>query len=97
MPACLDVQEWRASTREEIVEFVRNSGKSGRKSRHLLAVRQHLRPVDVYSYLRARFGTPNGISFATNNSIKPDGSLMGQIQTLATPMRTVQIGMKLQW
>ena len=43
------------------------------------------------------FGTPNGISFATNNSIKPDGSLMGQIQTLATPMRTVQIGMKLQW
>jgi hypothetical protein len=43
------------------------------------------------------FGTPNGISFATNNSIKPDGSLMGQIQTLATPMRTVQVGMKLQW
>lgn len=43
------------------------------------------------------FGTPNGIGFAANNSIKPDGSLMGEIRTLATPMRTVQVGMKLQW
>ena len=43
------------------------------------------------------FGTPNGISFATNNSIQPDGSLMGEIRSLATPMRTVQVGMKLQW
>ena len=43
------------------------------------------------------FGTPNGVSFANNNSIKPDGSLMGEIRTLATSMRTVQLGMKLQW
>jgi hypothetical protein len=51
----------------------------------------------INAFNRPFFGTPNGISFATNNSIKPDGSLMGQIQTLATPMRTVQVGMKLQW
>ena len=43
------------------------------------------------------FGNPNGIGFATNNSIKPDAPLMGQIQTLAAPMRTVQVGLKLQW
>lgn len=60
MPICLNVQDWRASTRSEIVEFLARSDKPGRKKRHLLAVRRHLKPVDVYSYLRARFGTPNG-------------------------------------
>jgi len=31
------------------------------RKRHVLTIRTHLRPVDVYSYLKARFGEPNGI------------------------------------
>src|SRR5207249_4823888 len=60
-PACLDVERWRASTPQEMVEYF-----SGKRSPHegpsgsILIIRKHLRPVDVYAYLRARFGEPNG-------------------------------------
>jgi hypothetical protein len=36
----------------------------------VLTVRAHLRPVDVYAYLRARFGEPNGIQ----NFLRKDDS-----------------------
>ena len=36
----------------------------------MLIVRTHLRPVDVYAYLRARFGQPNGIQ----NFLRKDDS-----------------------
>jgi hypothetical protein len=60
-PACLDVEKWRASTPQEMVEYFSakrspNEGPSG----SILIIRKHLRPVDVYAYLRARFGEPNG-------------------------------------
>jgi hypothetical protein len=41
------------------------------------------------------FGDPNGIGFATVNSIVPDGVRMGEVRGLRTPMRIVQFGMKL--
>jgi hypothetical protein len=41
------------------------------------------------------FGDPNGISFTTNDSIVPDGARMGEIQSLRTPMRIIQFGLKL--
>ena len=43
------------------------------------------------------FGNPNGIGFATSNSITPDTPRMGEIRSLETPMRTVQVGLKLSW
>jgi hypothetical protein len=41
------------------------------------------------------FNAPNGIGFATNNSIVPDGTRMGEIRSLRTPMRIIQFGLKL--
>jgi len=41
------------------------------------------------------FGTPNGISFATPNSIVPDGTRMGEIRSLRLPMRVIQFGAKI--
>jgi hypothetical protein len=43
------------------------------------------------------FGTPNGIGFVSNNSVIPDGTRMGEIRALETPMRTAQAGLKLYW
>ncbi len=43
------------------------------------------------------FGNPNGIGFSSTNSITPDTPRMGEIRSLATPMRTVQVGLKLFW
>jgi hypothetical protein len=43
------------------------------------------------------FGAPNGISFATPNSLAPDGPRMGEIRSLEAPMRTMQLGLKLLW
>lgn len=61
MANCLDVPNWRKSSRDELTAFLGSSKPSTERVRDLLAVRNHLRPVDVYSYLRARFGVPNGI------------------------------------
>ncbi|NEW99191.1 hypothetical protein [Rhodopseudomonas sp. BR0G17] len=61
MTACLNVEEWCKSTRDEVLKFaVKKRSKAEEGKTNFLAVRQHLRPVDVYSYLRARFGEPNG-------------------------------------
>lgn len=70
MAACLNIEEWRASTRTEVLEFLDQSGKAGEGKRQLLAVHRKLRPVDVYSYLRARFGEPNGFQ----NVLRKDDS-----------------------
>ena len=62
MPACLDVLSWRLSTPKEMLAFLGDGKDKGdKRKRHLLTVRTHLRPVDVYTYLKARFGEPNGI------------------------------------
>jgi hypothetical protein len=70
MVACLDVQAWRVSTRDEVSEFLKASGQRSTGKRQLLAIRTHLRPVDVYAYLRVRFGEPNGFQ----NFLRKDDS-----------------------
>lgn len=61
MPACLDVQSWRLSTPKEMLSFLGDGREKGdKRNRHSLTVRTRLRPVDVYTYLKARFGEPNG-------------------------------------
>ncbi len=42
-----------------------------------------------------QFGQPNGISFANNDSIIPDGVRSGEIRSLRQPMRIFQFGLKL--
>jgi hypothetical protein len=60
-PSCLNIQGWRASTPEEVLEyFDPDQPREGRQTRHMLVVRSHLRPIDLYCYLVARFGQPNG-------------------------------------
>ncbi len=56
---CLDIISWRIPTKEELRAFMKADARSKRK-RSVLAVRYHLSPVDVYCYLKARFGEPNG-------------------------------------
>ncbi len=63
---CADVVSWRAATKIEVLAFLKSRGSSAkgkrkRKNSSVLAVRQHLRPVDVYCYLKARFGEPNSL------------------------------------
>jgi hypothetical protein len=70
MATCLKVEEWRASTRAEIAEFLSNSKKPNERVRETLAVRVKLKPVDVYAYLKARFGEPNGFQ----NLLRKDDS-----------------------
>jgi hypothetical protein len=62
---CLDVQSWRAFTPEEHRHWMedvlaRAEKKRRREKTSFLAVRQSLSPVDIYCYLKARFGEPNG-------------------------------------
>lgn len=60
----LDLSCWRTATREEVTKSLQKErpklplAKRGRT--RALVVRSRLRPVDVYAYLRARFGQPNG-------------------------------------
>jgi hypothetical protein len=71
MTDSLNLDAWRASTREEVVDFVdRDRSKEARRHRSTLVVRTHLRPVDVYTYLVARFGQPNGFQ----NFLRKDDS-----------------------
>src|ERR1700741_2926043 len=68
-PKCLDVVSWRIPTKEEFRAFMRADAQE-RRRRSLLAVRHHLSPVDVYCYLKARFGEPNGFQ----NRLRKDTS-----------------------
>jgi hypothetical protein len=60
MLECLNVVNWRASTKEEVLQWIDVNGTRAKGSRHLLIIRSQLRPVDMYCYLVARFGNPNG-------------------------------------
>jgi len=65
-PAVLDVAAWRKATPKELVAMLKDKRKPGeakpapRGRLKALVFRAKLKPVDVYAYLRARFGTPNG-------------------------------------
>lgn len=70
MAQCLEVQAWRKATPEEVLQF--NEGKRERKGApgdHLI-IRSKLTQVDVYAWLRARFGVPNGFQ----NFLRSDSS-----------------------
>jgi hypothetical protein len=70
-PKCLDVKSWRTPTKEETLAWI-ESKKAGEKrpKPSALMVRQQLSPVDVYCYLKARFGEPNGFQ----NWLRQDSS-----------------------
>jgi hypothetical protein len=68
MAKCLDIVSWQASTPAEIREFL-DPDRHGAKG-ETLVVRTYLKPVDVYSYLVARFGQPNGVQ----NLLRSDSS-----------------------
>jgi hypothetical protein len=63
---CMDVPSWRVFTKEEMRTYLKDTLKpSGSKDRashykSILAVRRAFSPVDMYCYLKARFGKPNG-------------------------------------
>ena len=74
VPGLLDFSSWRIATREEVARSLdrgRTKQPPEKKGRtRFLVVRSRLRPVDVYAYLRARFGEPNGIQ----NMLRSDDS-----------------------
>lgn len=43
------------------------------------------------------FGSPNSVGFTSPNSVVPDAPRMGEIRSLEAPMRTMQLGIKLNW
>ncbi|WP_426017216.1 hypothetical protein [Brevundimonas sp. DWR2-3-1b1] len=65
----LDVAAWRPATRDEFKAMLdkrRGQTSAPRKKRakptgSSLAVRTHLTTLDMYSYLKAKFGPPNGL------------------------------------
>lgn len=61
MPKCLDISTWRPATRDELLEIVEGYKNRTAKKGSSLIVRSSMKPVDVYAYLRVRFGQPNGI------------------------------------
>jgi hypothetical protein len=79
---CVDVPSWRVATKKELLLYYKRLGGRRKRKRRAktarrimrqgsyLAVRQNLSPVDVYSYLRARFGQPNGFQ----NFLRKDDS-----------------------
>lgn len=76
-PKCLDVVSWRLPTKEEVrrlmhrvTDNLNQRGAEGSRKTSTLAVRHHLSPVDVYCYLKGRFGQPNGFQ----NFLRRDAS-----------------------
>jgi hypothetical protein len=63
---CVDIQSWRVFTREEMRAYLESTvqqtkaAASRSRYRSILATRRTFSPVDMYCYLKARFGKPNG-------------------------------------
>jgi len=73
--ACLDLRTWRVPTPEELrthfaLPDYPGAGKKQRSRPSALVVRNRLAPVDVFCYLKARFGEPNGFQ----NFLRSDSS-----------------------
>jgi hypothetical protein len=72
----MDVESWRAFTKPEMREYLeelrKRTGNTDRGPHYktVLAVRQQLSPVDMFCYLKARFGEPNGVQ----NILRSDSS-----------------------
>jgi len=66
----LDLRSWRKATGTEISAWLKSKeGTTGESGRSLI-VRKSIRPVDMYCYMKARFGEPNGIQ----NLLRKDDS-----------------------
>ena len=68
-PRSVQVKTWRIYTKEELLAYVEKlqakystSAKrgKGKKRGDILAIRDKISTVDMYCYLKARFGEPNG-------------------------------------
>jgi hypothetical protein len=63
---CLDVPSWRVFTKKEMRTYLHETVKpkdvrdDASRFGSILAVRRAFSPVDMYCYLKARFGEPNG-------------------------------------
>jgi hypothetical protein len=73
VPKCVDVAAWRVASRQEQLshlEQLRDTKRWRRKRKGgTLAVREKISPVEMYCYLRARFGRPNGfMTFVKNHA-----------------------------
>lgn len=67
----VNVANWVRATPQDVVAFYKpKSEKRKPNPTGFLIVRTHLKPVDIYAYLRARFGTPNGFQ----NMLRKDDS-----------------------
>lgn len=72
-----DFGNWTAPTKLEVVqglsEHERGSKKrQSKRSGDILVVRSRLKPLDVYAYLKARFGEPNGFLTMIKNQEDSD-------------------------
>lgn len=106
--SCLDVQGWRAFTKREMHDYLEGvlarsrARRTGAPSRlqSLLVVRNQLSPVDMFCYLKARFGEPNGFQNflrddSSDNWIHWDFNLKagGEVIWVAGTYREVHLGL----
>ncbi len=66
----LDPENWRAASPKELIHHYHVKIKSKKYRASEIFFEKYLSPVDVYTYLKARFGEPNGFS----NFLKSRGS-----------------------
>lgn len=63
-PRCIDVLSWRRPTKKEHRQYLDRLLKRAKVSEGggaALCVRKHISTLDMYCYLKARFGLPNGM------------------------------------
>jgi hypothetical protein len=56
----MHIEAWRLPTKAEMQAYIESLRNRKERKPSVLAVRQHLSPLDMYCYLKARFGKPNG-------------------------------------
>src|SRR5690242_714764 len=77
----LDPSTWKAAEPKELLDSLPNSfrekethgrhrRRKPKRNRGLLVFRELLSPLDVYTYLKARFGEPNGFQSAMIHKMK---------------------------
>ena len=78
-PKSLDLTSWRLPTREELRNYFddlkpnrKKRSKQHSPNRCILVVRTYLNTLDVYCYLKARFGAPNGFQTFIKNKNTSD-------------------------
>lgn len=69
-PIILNIENWKAPTIESVIESVKvkNKEKNKVKLNQRWINGGDLKPVDIYCYLKARFGEPNGYTMIAKSS-----------------------------